>query len=157
MSWGGMYVSNISKPGFVLEINLGAQRRDWRAGRGGERGGEGCCWQRGSDGARFSAFFASFFFLCAPILCVVLCRALFCYAQLCAKLRIDKAALVGQSVGAVFALRCAREEELRDVLDGTTVCLVSPWVPLAAPGVCAASMHATQSEAKQRKQSKLFS
>eukprot|EP00903_Cladosiphon_okamuranus_P006254 g6137.t1 len=54
--------------------------------------------------------------------------------QLCAKLRIGKAAMMGQSVGAVFALRCAREEELRDIFDGTTVCLVSPWVPLAAPG-----------------------
>lgn len=43
---------------------------------------------------------------------------------------------MGQSVGAVFALRCAREEELRGIFDGTTVCLVSPWVPLAAPGVC---------------------
>lgn len=41
---------------------------------------------------------------------------------------------MGQSVGAVFALRCAREEGLRDIFDGTTVCLVSPWVPLAAPG-----------------------
>ncbi|CAM9725525.1 unnamed protein product, partial [Ectocarpus sp. 12 AP-2014] len=54
--------------------------------------------------------------------------------QLCAKLRIGKAAMVGQSIGAVFAMDCARNEELKDIFEGTTVCLVSPWVPLAARG-----------------------
>ena len=53
---------------------------------------------------------------------------------MCAKLRIEKAGLMGQSVGALFALSCARDEGLKDVLGGTTVGLVSPWVPLAAPG-----------------------
>ncbi|CAN0232137.1 unnamed protein product, partial [Hapterophycus canaliculatus] len=55
---------------------------------------------------------------------------------LCAKLRISKAGILGQSVGALYALRCARDESLRDILDGTLVGLVSPWVPLAAPGAC---------------------
>lgn len=54
--------------------------------------------------------------------------------QMCVKLRIDKAGLLGQSLGALFALGCAKDEELKDVLGETTVCLVSPWVPLAAPG-----------------------
>ncbi|CAM9969975.1 unnamed protein product, partial [Laminaria digitata] len=54
--------------------------------------------------------------------------------QLCAKLRIGKAAMMGQSLGALFALRCARDEEIQGIMEGTTVCLVSPWVPLAAPG-----------------------
>ena len=45
---------------------------------------------------------------------------------------------MGQSLGALFALRCARDAELKDILDGTTMCLVSPWVPLAAPGESAA-------------------
>lgn len=54
--------------------------------------------------------------------------------QMCVKLRIDKAGLLGQSLGALFALGCAKDEGLKDVLGDTTVCLVSPWVPLAAPG-----------------------
>lgn len=58
--------------------------------------------------------------------------------QLCAKLRIGKAAVMGQSLGALFALRCARDEELKEIMEGTTVCLVSPWVPLAAPGAATA-------------------
>lgn len=53
---------------------------------------------------------------------------------MCAKLRIDKAGLLGHSVGAVYALRCARDQGLKDILDGTTTCLVAPWVPLAAKG-----------------------
>lgn len=64
----------------------------------------------------------------------VLCACASVVSQLCAKLRIGKAAMVGQSVGAVFAMDCARNEELKDIFEGTTVCLVSPWVPLAARG-----------------------
>lgn len=54
--------------------------------------------------------------------------------QMCAKLRLDKAAVMGQSLGAVFALRCARDPELKVTFEDTTVCLVSPWVPLVATG-----------------------
>ena len=53
---------------------------------------------------------------------------------MCAKLCIEKAGVMGQSLGAVYALSCARDEGLKEVLGGTTVGLVSPWVPLAAPG-----------------------
>ncbi|CAM9920621.1 unnamed protein product [Scytosiphon promiscuus] len=56
--------------------------------------------------------------------------------QLCAKLRIAKAGILGQSVGALYALRCARDESLRDVFEGTLVCLVSPWVPLISVERC---------------------
>ncbi|CAN0438924.1 unnamed protein product, partial [Discosporangium mesarthrocarpum] len=50
--------------------------------------------------------------------------------QVCSQLKIDKAGVMGQSLGAEFALACARDADLARVLEGTILCLVSPWVNL---------------------------
>ncbi|CAM9332782.1 unnamed protein product, partial [Sphacelaria rigidula] len=49
----------------------------------------------------------------------------------CKTARIETFALLGQSLGATYALRCA--QEMPDMV-ATTVYLISPWVPLSVPG-----------------------
>eukprot|EP00904_Undaria_pinnatifida_P006585 jgi/Undpi1/3056/HiC_scaffold_15.g06432.m1 len=51
--------------------------------------------------------------------------------RFCRAARIRFFSLVGQSLGASYALRCA--QEMPDMV-ATTVYLISPWVPLSVPG-----------------------